>query len=152
MNPEGYAGTNPINDVLRSRFTFMDVEYPNSKVEAKIMSAYCKDTKLMTKLLQLADASRAKEAGKNIYDYPLSPRDLKYVLKVYDAPQGRRADERGGFEDCPEAVRPEEIRRTEPAGAMKRYIYSLFGKMISPDEGESPSEDVEEEIKEVEDE
>ena len=152
MNPEGYAGTNPINDVLRSRFTFMDVEYPNSKVEAKIMSEYCKDTKLMTKLLQLADASRAKEAGKNIYDYPLSPRDLKYVLKVYDAHRdvGLTKEEalRTALKQC---VLKKYVEPNQEA-AMKRYIYSLFGKMISPDEGESPSEDVEEETKEVEDE
>lgn len=73
MNSSAYGGVYALNEDLKSRFRMLPLGYPNSEMEAKIVSAAAPNfsAKLLKSLLTLAKETRQGQMG-----YALSPRDL----------------------------------------------------------------------------
>jgi MoxR-like ATPase len=85
QNPSYYAGVNPLNEDLRSRFVGKVIEYPTSKQISSVIDwTDIPDDEVAQPLLSLAvDTLSMKKESK--IDYVVSVRDIALFTKLYRA-------------------------------------------------------------------
>ena len=85
QNPSYYAGVNPLNEDLRSRFIGLEVEYPTTKQIASVIDWTDVPKKLVQQpLLSLAIDTLAMKKDDKV-DYVISIRDIALFVKCYRA-------------------------------------------------------------------
>lgn len=84
MNPSTYGGTYDLNEDLRSRFQFVEVDYMDEQAEQNVLlqalgsSPPASDKVFVTNLLRFAKETRGGQ-----YRYALSLRDLEQAVEAY---------------------------------------------------------------------